>query len=75
MAPGLLFQGDVSDMGPAQSRAWVLTGPGEDFRKQVLPFFTVHSRHLRFSALVLPGPAPVSAWSMGDPGLRLARFF
>ena len=30
MAPGLLFQGDISGMGPAQSRAWVLMGPGED---------------------------------------------
>lgn len=64
MAPGLLFQGDVSDMGPAQSRAWVLTGPGEDLGRCFL-LFTVHSRHLRFSALVLGPVLPqclLGAW-------------
>lgn len=64
MAPGLLFQGDVSGMGPAQSRAWVLMGPGEDLGRCFL-LFTVHGRHLRFSALVLGPVLPqclLGAW-------------
>ena len=64
MAPGLLFQGDVSGMGPAQSRAWVLMGPGEDLGGCFL-LFPVHGRHLRFSALVMGPVLPeclLGAW-------------
>ena len=64
MAPGLFFQGDVLGIGPAQSRAWVLTGPGKDLGRRFLGF-PVHSWHLRFSAvamsLVLPECLP-GAW-------------